>query len=144
MQEFDRVKIGDRIGVDMVREISQQMINRWAEISVDFNPLHVDREYGKSSRFGSTICHGTLTITYILEMLTLWMGKGWLEGGQLSNVRFKAPVFPGDTLRPKGSVVNKFTENDKKYIECDVWLENQDGVKVITGRARGEANSCRD
>jgi len=139
MLEYDRVSIGTEIAVDIEREISQQKINKWAEVSVDFNPLHVDIEYGNQSRFGSTICHGTLTITYILEMLTLWMGKGWVNGGRLSGVRFRAPVLPGDTVKPGGKVVEKRTEKEKKLVECEVWLENQDCVKVITGNAIGEA-----
>ncbi len=138
MLRFQDLNIGDRIPTDTKQLVAQEKINKWAEVSVDFNPLHIDLEFGKTSRFGSTICHGTLTITYIMAMLTLWMGKGWLNGGQLLGVKFTAPVRPGDTVRPGGKVVDKRMEKDKKLVECEVWLENQDGAQVITGRAIGE------
>lgn len=138
MLPFKEIHIGDDLDIDIRQSITQEMIDRWAQVSVDFNPLHIDPAYGKTSKFGSTICHGTLTITFIMEMLTLWMGKGWLSGGQLLGVRFVAPVRPFDTVRPGGKVVGKRIENDRKLVDCEVWLENQDGVKVITGRATGE------
>ena len=139
MLKFDELEIGDEIAVDIKREITQDRIDKWAEVSVDFNPLHVDKEFGKKSRFGSTISHGTLTITYLMEMLTRWMGKGWLNGGQLLDVKFVAPVLPGDTVHPAGKILNKRIEKDRKVIECEIWLENQDGKKVITSKAIGEA-----
>ena len=139
MLKFDELEIGDEIAVDIKREITQDRIDKWAEVSVDFNPLHVDKEFGKKSRFGSTISHGTLTITYLMEMLTSWMGKGWLYGGRLLNVKFIAPVLPGDTVHPAGKILNKRIEKDRKVIECELWLENQDGKKVITSKAIGEA-----
>lgn len=139
MLKFDELEIGDEIAVDIKREITQDRIDKWAEVSVDFNPLHVDKEFGKKSRFGSTISHGTLTITYLMEMLTSWMGKGWLYGGQLLDVKFIAPVLPGDTVHPAGKILNKRIEKDRKVIECELWLENQDGKKVITSKAIGEA-----
>ncbi len=139
MLRFDEIRIGDDIPVDIQRLITQEKINKWAEVSIDFNPVHVDPAFGKTSQFGSTICHGTLTITFLMEMLTRWMGRGWLGGGQLLGVRFMAPVRPGDTVRPKGKVINKREEKGKRLVECDIWLENQEGIKVITGRAIGEA-----
>ncbi len=138
MLRFDEIRIGSDIPVNMQRLVTQEKINKWAEVSVDFNPIHVDPEFAEKSQFGSTICHGTLTITFLMEMLTRWMGKGWLSGGQLLGVRFMAPVRPGDTVQPKGKVVNKREEKGKKLVECDIWLENQDGVKVIMGKAVAE------
>ena len=135
MLKFDELEIGDEIRVDIKREITQDRIDKWAEVSVDFNPLHVDREFGKKSRFGTTISHGTLTITYLMEMLTSWMGKGWLYGGQLLDVKFVAPVLPGDTVHTAGKVINKQTQDDNTLIECEVWLLKEDGTKVITGQA---------
>lgn len=139
MLKFDNIKIGDEIPTEIRRLITQEKINKWAELSVDFNPLHVDPIAGEKSQFRSTICHGTLTITFIMEMLAHWMGRGWLCGGQLLGVRYTAPVRPGDIVEPQGKVVDKREEKKKKLIECDIWLKNQNAVKVIIGKAIGEA-----
>jgi acyl dehydratase len=132
---FDDINVGDEIPIQIERTITQGMISRWAEVSVDFNPLHVDPEFGKTTPFGSAIAHGHLSITYILEMLTRWLGEEWLGGGQLKQMRFVSPVKPGDSVMPGGKVVDKRLEGERKVIECDVWLENQDGTQTIVGKA---------
>jgi 3-hydroxybutyryl-CoA dehydratase len=111
------------------------MLDRWAEVSIDFNPIHVDPEFAESSHFRSTISHGTLTIIYLLEMMTDWLGHRWLETGRLTDLKFIAPVRPGDTVTPRGKVIGKYFQNGFQYLECDVWLENQNGISVIVGKA---------
>ena len=133
--KFGNIDIGDEIPVKIERIVTQDMINRWAEVSDDFNPLHVDLEFARTTRFGSTIAHGTLTTSYILELLTRWLGDRWLRGGQLKGMRLIAPVKPGDTVMPRGKVVDKRVEGGKRVIECDVWLENQNGTQAIVGKA---------
>jgi 3-hydroxybutyryl-CoA dehydratase len=131
------IKVGDEIPTDINRLITQEMIDRWGEVSGDFNPIHVSPDFAKTTIFGSTISHGTLTITYILEMLTRWLGEGWLVGGQLEGVKFISPVRPGDIVIPRGKIVNKWIENDENLVECNVWLETQRGTRAIIGKAFG-------
>lgn len=139
MVKFDDIKVGDEIPADIRRTINQDMIDKFAEVSVDFNPLHVDPEFGKTTPFGTTISHGSLTITFIMQMMAEWLGDGFLRGGQMIGMKFIAPVKSGDTVSPHGKVVDKRVEGDKKLIECDVWLENQDGTQTIVGKAIGQA-----
>lgn len=126
------------IPVTVSQIISQEMLDRWAAVSVDYNPLHVDPDFAKDSQFGSTIAHATLTITYILEMLTRWLGNGWLRGGKLGGIKFIAPVLPGDTITAGGKVISKKVQNGKAILECEVWLQKQDGSKAIIGQANAE------
>ena len=137
MIKSDDIKVGDDIPVDIHRLITQEMIDKWAEVSVDFNPLHVDPEYAKTTPFGTTISHGSLTITFIMQMMTEWLEEGWLRGGQLNRMKFIAPVKSGDTVSPRGRITDKRTEEAKKLVECEVWLEKQDGVQTIVGKAIG-------
>lgn len=74
--------------------LDQKTIDRWATITGDFNPLHVQPEFAEKTRFGGTIAHGHLSLALVLgEMLKL-VGPEWLHGGALRNVRFRAPVRP--------------------------------------------------
>lgn len=139
MAKFADIKVGDEIPVDIRRSITREAVNKWAEVSVDFNPLHVDPEYGKTTPFGGNISHGTLTITFITEMMTRWLGNGWLAGGQLKEMKFVAPVKLGDTVRPRGKVTAKREEAGRKLVECEVWLETQAGTQTIVGKAVGQA-----
>lgn len=112
------------------KSITQEMINRWAEVSGDFNPLHVDPGFAEKSRFGGTIAHGHLSLAFLCEMMSRYFGKKWVCGGKLRQVKFTAPVRPGYEMSVKGVV-----QDVAGKIVCDVWLENQEGEKCIVGRA---------
>src|SRR5437879_6864283 len=91
------------IGPSGWREVTQEMINRFAELSGDDQWIHVDAERAKlESPFGTTIAHGNLTLAMIDGLrkdLSEWSGfklginYGW------NKVRFPAPVVVGARLR---------------------------------------------
>src|SRR3990170_549616 len=81
----------------MARLVSQEVIDRYAAASGDYNHIHVDPEYARGPPFGGTIAHGMLVLAYISEAMTAAFGRRWWEGGRL-RVRFKAPARSGDTL----------------------------------------------
>jgi len=119
------------------KKMTQEIINKWADAVGDYNPLHVDPEYAKKTKFKSTIAHGPLVISYISEMMSKWLGDGWIEGGKLLDIKFNAPVKSGDVMKVGGQVKEKRTVENQKIVECDVYIENQEGVKVVVGRAIG-------
>lgn len=129
------VQIGDEVK-PVVRDVTQEKINRWAKVSGDFNPLHVDPEFAKSTMFGGTISHGPMSIAFLSDMMARWLGTGWTSGGHLE-VTFLGPVRPGDTVTARGKVIEKQEEDDKERVLCEVFCENQKGEKVIVGKASG-------
>ena len=134
--DFDRIQTDDVIP-QLTRWVSQDKINKWADVVGDHNPLHVDPEYAKQTKFKSTIAHGPLVISFISEMMGNWLGPGWIEGGKLLDVRFRAPVKSGDEITIQGKVLDKRIDDGLKTIECEVYVENRQGVKVVEGRAIG-------
>ena len=105
-----RALIGATVGPSDWREVSQDDVNRFAELSGDDQWIHVDVERAKAeSPFGTTIAHGNLTLSLIDGMrrdLSDWSGfklgvnYGW------NKVRFPAPVPVGSRLRAKAEVVS--------------------------------------
>jgi acyl dehydratase len=91
------------VGPSDWREVTQEMINRFAELSGDDQWIHVDAERAKlESPFGTTIAHGNLTLSLIDGLrkdLSEWSGfklginYGW------NKVRFPAPVVVGARVR---------------------------------------------
>jgi acyl dehydratase len=91
------------VGPSEWREVTQEMINQFAELSGDDQWIHVDVERAKTeSPFGTTIAHGNLTLALIDGLrkdLTEWSGfklgvnYGW------NKVRFPAPVLAGARVR---------------------------------------------
>jgi acyl dehydratase len=91
------------VGPSEWREVTQEMINRFAELSGDDQWIHVDAERAKlESPFGTTVAHGNLTLSMIdglRKELSEWSGfklginYGW------NKVRFPAPVAVGARVR---------------------------------------------
>jgi 3-hydroxybutyryl-CoA dehydratase len=122
----------------VTKRVTQEMINRWAEVSGDFNPLHVDPDFGKTTFFGTNIAHGPLTLSFIIEMLTRWLGKGWISGGRLYDVRLVAPVSPDTEIIAGGEVINIEHEGGETRVDCEIFVKNQNDKLIVTGKA-----SCR-
>ena len=78
--------------------ITQQEIQEYADISGDFNPLHVDPEYAAASRFGSIVAHGPVGLQTVFEAVTTWLGTEALPAGVAIDVGYRAPVRPGDSV----------------------------------------------
>ncbi len=127
----------DDILPKLTKLVTQDKINKWADVVGDHNPLHVDPEYAKKTKFKTTIAHGPLVISFISEMMMNWLGAGWIEGGKLLDVRFRAPVRSGDEITIQGRVTHKRSVDSLNTIECEIFVENQQGVKVVEGRAIG-------
>ena len=102
IEEIEALK-GELIGPSEWREVTQEMINEFAELSNDHQWIHVDVERAKAeSPFGTTIAHGNLTLSLIDGLrkgLADWSGfklgvnYGW------NKVRFPAPVVAGARVR---------------------------------------------
>ena len=114
--------------------ISQERINRWAELSGDFNLLHVDPAFAAKTPFKGTIAHGPMSLAFLNELMMLCFGMNWLSGGILADVRFVSPVRPGDRITVKGVVTAISNRRDRHYAECELFVEKQDGTKAVVGR----------
>jgi acyl dehydratase len=101
--------LGREIGPSEWREVTQEDIDAFADLSGDHQWIHVDRERAKAeSPFGTTIAHGNLTLSLIDGMrqqliassgFTLGVNYGW------NRVRFPAPVPAGSRVRARAEVV---------------------------------------
>jgi 3-hydroxybutyryl-CoA dehydratase len=119
---------------EIKKKITQEDINRYAEVSRDFNPIHIDEDFAKKTPLGGTIAHGMLVLAYVSQMMTMAFGKNWLTGGKLS-VRFKAPARPGDIVNVTGKVVKVEKSEEQSIVGCELLCSNQSGDAIIVGEA---------
>ena len=110
----------------VVKHITQEMIDKYADVTGDRNPIHVDPDFAKKTPFGGTIAHGMLVAAFISEQMAREFGRRWLATGSL-NVRFKATARPGDTITAR--VFDK--GGDVFGVEC----RNQDEELIVAGKA---------
>lgn len=77
--------------------LRQSDIDAYAELSGDYNPLHVDAEAGRRSPFGSTIAHGPLPLAFLQRAVEQGRGSEWPRGLHV-DARFVGPTRPGDVV----------------------------------------------
>lgn len=105
--------------------ISQAMIDAYAAISGDFNPVHVDPEFAAGTPFGQTIAHGCIPMEPIFQLVQGRLGVAVLPQGTGLTLRYLRPCHPGDVI---GIVV---TSEDAEGIAFQCL--NQRGEAVIEG-----------
>jgi 3-hydroxybutyryl-CoA dehydratase len=118
----------------VVKHITQEKINLYAEASGDFNPIHVDESFAAKTPLGGTIAHGMLSLAYVSEMMTSAFGRGWLSGGKL-RAKFKESARPGDTLTITGEIFCIEQESNVSYANCTYECRNQKGEVIVAGEA---------
>ncbi|MBT3942385.1 MAG: MaoC family dehydratase [Chloroflexi bacterium] len=129
---------GDELaGVE--RTVTQAQVEAYADAAGDHNPIHLDAEFAAKTPFGRRIAHGMLTLAMVSEMLTSAYPDNWASGGRLK-VRFRAPVFPGETVHVSGEVKKVTDTGGVQTTEITVNVKKDDGEDVITGQAFVQIN----
>lgn len=124
------IKIGDEFSRS--REVTPDVIEQFANVSGDRNPIHIDPDFARTTRFGRPIAHGMLSGAFISAILA--SGPVGLAGIYLSQtMNFTAPVFVGDTVTATAKVVN--IREDKNIVTLDTTCRNQNGEMVVSGEA---------
>jgi 3-hydroxybutyryl-CoA dehydratase len=111
---IDQLKPG--MSASYEREVTEADIQKYGEISGDFNPVHFDDDYAKTTIFRGRIAHGLLSAGYISTVLgTKLPGAGAIF--MAATIRFKAPVRIGDLVTAVCTVREVIAE--KRRVICD-------------------------
>lgn len=124
------IKIGDKFSV--TKEITDGLIRQFADVSGDYNPIHLDEEFAKTTRFGKRIGHGLLTASFISAVLGYKLNvRKIVYLGQ--TLKFTHPAFIGDKVTANATVKN--IREDKPIVTIETICVNQDGVNLVEGEA---------
>jgi 3-hydroxybutyryl-CoA dehydratase len=114
------------------KTITENDILLFSNVSGDTNPLHLDSEFAKTTRFGKRIAHGLLVSGLISTVIGNKLpGAGAIYAGQ--SLRFLKPVFIGDTVTATATIVSYNEERGRMVLETV--CRNQDGKAVVAGEA---------
>ncbi|EQA45318.1 MaoC-like protein [Leptospira broomii serovar Hurstbridge str. 5399] len=128
---FDEISIGD--SASFTKTITETDIYLFAGISGDFNPLHVDEEYAKTTSFGTRIAHGGLAASLLAPVLGMKLpGLGTIALETVT--KFRKPVFPGDTITCKVEVKEKIAR--LKAVAMNIEWKNQKGEIIGKGECK--------
>jgi 3-hydroxybutyryl-CoA dehydratase len=125
-----RFNAGDK--AEITKTIDEADIQAFAEVTGDHNPIHLDDEFAKTTRFKRRIAHGMLSASLISAVLANKLpGEGSIYLGQ--TLEFRAPVFPGDEVTARVTV--KEIREDKSIVKLETICVNQRDEIVIRGEA---------
>jgi 3-hydroxybutyryl-CoA dehydratase len=123
------IKIGDSAQLSKV--MSEEDVYEFSKISGDFNPVHIDAEAAKNTRFGKRICHGILVASLISAVIGMQLpGQGAIYLEQ--SLKFVKPVYIGDMV----TATVKVMKIEGKILFLETVIVNQDNAEVILGNAK--------
>lgn len=114
------------------KQITEHDVATFAELSGDKNPLHLDEEYAKRTRFGRRIAHGMLTTSLISTVIgTQLPGVGSIYMSQ--SIKWVKPVYLDDTVTATAEITA--IRADKGIITLKTACTNQKDEIVAEGEA---------
>jgi acyl dehydratase len=132
---WEDFSIGDRV-TSMGITVTEAHVVTWAGLTMDYYPLHMDREYAAKTQFKERIVHGPLTFAlavglmgttgYAKDSVSAWLG--------VNDMRIPAPVMIGDTIRLQAEITEmRETKNPKQGLTVMRYqVDNQRNEPVMT------------
>ena len=128
---FDEIPVGYAKNFSV--KITEEMLNNFANISGDFNPLHMDEQHAKTTQFKRRVCHGMLLASFFSRLLGMYIpGKFSIYFSQSLN--FRAPCFICDEITITGTVTEK--HNSTKMLTLKTVISNQNENCLVDGIAK--------
>lgn len=95
---------------------------------------HTDRESARALGFPDIVVQGMLPICFVSELLTGEFRGGWLAGGKM-DVRLVNVLWANERVTVMAETIDEVPEAGRTRVHLDVWVEKDDGTKVIVGQA---------
>src|SRR5262245_57578350 len=133
MAVTETIAVGQELPT-LVKEISQRQIDTYSGVRP--NSIHTDEAWARRKGFRTTLAQGMMSTAYVSEMMTRFLGAGFVKGGTMS-ITFVQPVYAGDRLTVRGVVKELRPEGVATRVVVEVWCENQHGQRTAVGTANG-------
>jgi acyl dehydratase len=131
--EANKLQVGQTFEERIVDDLTRTQIVQYAGASGDYNPLHTDELFAtKVAGYPTVFAHGMLTMGMTAKAVTNLVGDGRLTN---YGVRFRAQVWPGDTLTATLTVKEIREEAGRRLVDLEISTRNQDGTEVLSGNA---------
>lgn len=125
-----QIKVGDSASTKKM--FNERDVLKFADVSTDFNPAHVDKDYAKNTMFKKQIVHGMLVGSLFSAIFGVkFPGLGSIYTKQ--SLKFTKPVYFGDTI--EATITVKEVMIDRNRVVFDCLAKNQNDEIVIIGEA---------
>jgi acyl dehydratase len=130
---YEEFEFGETIAHDKRRTISESDNQRFCDMTMNQQPLHLDEEFAAGTQFGERIVNGIYTFALAVGMTIPDTTDGTVVANLgYDNVEHPEPVYHGDTIRAETTVVDKRETSDGERgvvtMEVEVFNQNDDIV----------------
>lgn len=132
MDYSDRIKKWDDLNVgdssSFTKTMTETDVVIWVGLTGDLNPVHIDKEYSKTTRFGDVLVPGIMVAGLISTAVTqATFGNVYAN----QSIKFTKPVYIGDTITATATIVEKLEA--KHMVRLETKCVNQKGETVMVG-----------
>lgn len=110
--------------------VTADEVDSFAQLTGDYNPVHIDPEFAKLTNFGKRVVHGMLTSSFISTIIGMRIpgpGSLWLS----QTINFVNPTYIGDVIEIKATVTR--ISRSTRTISLAIVIVNQNGLKLVEG-----------
>lgn len=129
--EYDKLEEGMELPELTKDPIEHVQLVRYAGASGDFNQIHTVPAYAKKAGLDDIIAHGMLIMGMLGQMITNYAG---VKPVKKYSVSFKNMTRLGDVLTAKGMIKRKYEDENGKFIDCKVNIQDQNGEVKVAGK----------
>jgi len=126
------IEEGDELPALVKYPTTMQLV-KFAGASGDYYQIHYDKDFALANGLPGVIVHGWLTLSFLGQMVTDWLGEkgvlAKLDGSYRGMNRVHEEIFC------YGKIKRKYTEGEKHCARLEIWAENPEGERTVSGSA---------
>ncbi|MDZ7687334.1 MAG: MaoC family dehydratase [Halobacteriales archaeon] len=130
---YEEFEVGETIEHDRRRTVTEADNQRFCDLTMNQQPLHLDAEFAGETQFGERLVNGLLTMSLAVSMTIPETTDGTIVANLgYDNVEHPKPVFHGDTVRARTTVTDKreTSDGERGIVQMRVEALNQDDEVV--------------
>jgi hydroxyacyl-ACP dehydratase HTD2-like protein with hotdog domain len=129
---YEDIEIGTDLPALVKYPTTMQLV-KYAGASGDYYQIHYDKDFANANGLPGVIVHGWLTLSFMGQMVTDWIGEGGVLLKLSGSYRGMNKVH--EDIICNGKVTKKYVEDGKNCAKVEIWAENPQGEKTVTGNA---------
>lgn len=130
---YEDLKVGQVVEFEKV--VTEKMVNQFAELTGDYNPLHTDEAYAKTTQFKGRIAHGMLISSFFSTLVGMYCpGKRSLYLTQ--QLSFRSPLRLNQKVKVRGEIIKKM--DSFKVITIKTAIFDEKGTTIVDGEAKAQ------
>lgn len=125
---FEDVLVGEELPV-LEKNINLARMMAYGAATWDFIRIHYDADYVREQGFDAPFVDGQMLGGFLAQHVQDWAGPNAFL--RKLGFRNRVMVYPGDVLTFRGVVTGAHIDGNEALVECDLWVENQKGDRVV-------------